>query len=149
LTPDLPGVLCDGLQIQQVVLNSVRNAAQGMAAKKEEMASTPGGEDYQPRLTLRTSLVRSRCEPEDARPYERAVRLEIEDNGPGVSEDAQARMFESFFTTKEEGEGTGLGLWLSWSIVVERHKGRIWGEPGSEGGALFVIELPVYDLEIN
>lgn len=144
LSPALPRVLCDGPQIQQVVLNSVRNAVQGMAAKKEKMASAPGSEAYRPRLALRTSLVESEYGPEDERPYERAVRLEIEDNGPGISKEAQARMFEPFFTTREEGAGTGLGLWLSWSIVVERHKGRIWAEPGPEGGARFVIELPVY-----
>jgi PAS domain S-box-containing protein len=144
LAPALPSVLCDGPQIQQVVLNSVRNAVQGMAAKKEKMASVPGCDEYRPRLALRTSFVKSEYGPEDERPYERAVRLEIEDNGPGISEEAQARMFEPFFTTREEGAGTGLGLWLSWSIVVERHKGRIWAEPGSEGGACFVIELPVY-----
>jgi PAS domain S-box-containing protein len=143
LSPALPRVLCDGPQIQQVVLNSVRNAVQGMAAKKEKMASVPGRDEYRPRLALRTSFVKSEYGPEDERPYERAVRLEIEDNGPGISKEAQARMFEPFFTTREEGAGTGLGLWLSWSIVVERHKGRIWAEPGSEGGARFVIELPV------
>jgi PAS domain S-box-containing protein len=144
LAPALPGVLCDGPQIQQVVLNSVRNAVQGMAAKKKKVASVPGSDEYRPRLALRTSLVKSEYGPEDTRPYERAVRLEIEDNGPGISKEAQAHMFEPFFTTREEGAGTGLGMWLSWSIVVERHKGRIWAEPGSEGGARFVIELPVY-----
>jgi signal transduction histidine kinase len=132
LAPDLPKVLCDGQQIQQVVLNLVRNAAQAMSEKRER------DREYQPRLTLRTSLVRS-----DRHIRESMVRLEVEDNGPGVPEAARARLFEPFFTTKGVGRGTGLGLWLCWSIVVERHKGRIWAEPGTDGGGLFVVELPL------
>jgi len=53
-------------------------------------------------------------------------------------------LFEPFFTTKAIGEGSGLGLWLCWSIIVERHHGQIWSEPGDEGGARFVIELPAH-----
>jgi PAS domain S-box-containing protein len=149
LAPDLPRVLCDGSQVQQVVLNLVRNAAQEMVRKKEKMAHAPGGGEYRPRLTLRTSLAKKvndehhRHRLEDVRPREQAVWLEIEDNGPGIPKDTRARLFEPFFTTKEVGEGTGLGLWLCWSIVVEQHNGQIWEEPGQEGGARFVVELPV------
>jgi PAS domain S-box-containing protein len=149
LTPNLPKVLCDGSHIQQVVLNLVRNAAQEMVRKKEEMAQAPGSGEYRPRLTLRTSLVENGPDerhgrgPEDGQPCGRVVWLEIEDNGPGIPEDIQTRLFEPFFTTKEAGEGTGLGLWLCWSIVVEQHKGRIWEQPSQEGGAHFVVELPV------
>jgi PAS domain S-box-containing protein len=142
--PDLPPLVCDGQQVQQVVLNLVRNAAQAMAEKMERREG-----EYQPRLTLRTSRRRG------------WIRLEVEDNGPGVSEGMRERLFEPFFTTKGVGEGTGLGLWLCWSIVVERHGGRIRIEPvppvppvpraaeggaaegeGSEGGSRFVVELP-------
>jgi signal transduction histidine kinase len=142
LAPNLPQVACDGQQIQQVVLNLVRNAAQAMAGEVER-----GDREYQPRLTLRTylapgapSLAREKVAPE-------FVRLEVEDNGPGVPEAARERLFEPFFTTKEVGQGTGLGLWLCWSLVVERHGGRIWEEPvtgksNEVGGSRFVIELP-------
>jgi PAS domain S-box-containing protein len=143
LAPDLPKVLCDGQQIQQVVLSLVRNAAQGME-KKKATAQALGDREYQPWLALRTALVKDEGKNQNAQPSPRpAVRLEVEDNGPGLPEAAQARLFEPFFTTKDEGEGTGLGLWLAWSIVVEQHQGRIWGEPSPEGGARFVIELPV------
>ncbi|MCP4544585.1 MAG: response regulator [Chloroflexi bacterium] len=138
LTPNLPMVLCDGQQIQQVVLNLVRNAAQAMTRetkKKDE------NKPYEPRLTLRTSLT----------PDYSFVRLEVEDNGEGIPKAIRARLFEPFFTTKDVGKGTGLGLWLCWAIVVERHKGRIWAEPVSPqaqgattgDGTRFVIELPV------
>ena len=141
LAPDLPMVLCDGQLIQQVVLNLVRNAAQEMARKEQ---ATPASEEgYRPRLILRTSLAQDEHERESQSPSRQMVRLEIEDNGSGLSESIQAQLFEPFFTTKDEGEGTGLGLWLCWSIIVEQHEGRIWGEPNSEGGARFVIELPI------
>jgi signal transduction histidine kinase len=125
MTPDLPFVICDGQQIQQVVLNLSRNAAQAMSEKRAKV-----GGDYIPRLILRTLLVDGH------------VRLEVEDNGPGIPEDVFPKLFEPFFTTKEVGEGTGLGLWLSWSIIVERHHGRLWAEDGEEGGARFIVELP-------
>jgi PAS domain S-box-containing protein len=135
LAPNLPQVACDGQQIQQVVLNLVRNAAQAMAGGIE---SGDRDREYSPRLTLRTSLA----------PDASFVRLEVEDNGPGVPAATRKRLFEPFFTTKEVGQGTGLGLWLCWSLVVERHGGRIWEEPATGegdrvGGSRFVIELPV------
>jgi PAS domain S-box-containing protein len=135
LAPDLPQVICNGQQVQQAILNLIRNAAQALA---EKPPATSTGADTQPRLTLRT-LRRGEW-----------LRLEVEDNGPGIPPALQARLFEPFFTTKEEGEGTGLGLWLCWSIVVERHKGRIWldtapnkDEESRDSGARFVIELPL------
>ena len=137
LALDLPNVLCDGQQIQQVILNLVRNAAQAMANGEWRMAN----EEYRPRLTLRTSLTQDTQSP-IPNPKSQ-IRLEVEDNGPGIPKAKQARLFDPFFTTKEVGEGTGLGLWLCWSIVVERHKGRIWVEPIVEGGSRFVVELPI------
>jgi PAS domain S-box-containing protein len=123
---DLPEVVCDGQQVQQVVLSLVRNAAQAMAAKRRAE-----GDDYRPELVVRSFV------------GEGWVRLEVDDNGPGIPVEAEGRLFEPFFTTKGVGEGTGLGLWLCWSIVAERHKGRIWAEPSTRGGACFVVELPI------
>ena len=135
LAPDLPEVMCDGQQIQQVALNLVRNAAQALSEEREERVKDDG--DYQPRLTLRTTLISTSASTSAW------VRLEVKDNGAGMSEAVRARLFDPFFTTKEVGEGTGLGLWLCWSIVVERHGGRIWEEPVADGGSRFVVELPV------
>ena len=127
LAPDLPEIKCDKQQIEQVVFNLVRNATHALALDKQN------NPDKQGQLILRTSRLSSPC-----------VRLEVEDNGPGIPEEERDQLFEPFFTTKPPGEGTGLGLWLSWSIVVERHKGRIWAEAKSTGtGIRFVVELPV------
>jgi len=139
LAGDLPKVMCDGQQIQQVMLNLVRNAAQAMSEKKERYPK------YQPKLVVRTS-------------YKRGwVQVEVEDNGPGIPESIRPWLFEPFFTTKEVGQGTGLGLWLCWSIVVERHRGRIRAEsvmefeddegPGTLAGNRMVVELPVQLVE--
>ncbi|HIM59370.1 MAG TPA: HAMP domain-containing histidine kinase [Dehalococcoidia bacterium] len=70
------------------------------------------------------------------------VIIEIEDNGPGIPEDIQHRIFDSFFTTKEPGKGTGLGLDISYNIVVHKHRGNITvlSEPGR---TCFQITLPI------
>jgi signal transduction histidine kinase len=134
LAPDLPKVLCDRQQIQQVVLNLLRNAMQAMAGKIRKRNG-----EYRPRLTLRTFLAPNSFSASGPL----FVWLEVEDNGPGIPEAMREQLFTPFSTTKEVGEGMGLGLWLCWSIVVERHKGRIRAEVGKDGGARFVIELPV------
>ncbi|MGD9916037.1 MAG: ATP-binding protein [Rhizobiaceae bacterium] len=65
----------------------------------------------------------------------------VEDNGPGIPESIRARIFESYFTTKPAGVGTGIGLSISRSIV-ERHNGKIWFEEVQPQGARFIVELP-------
>ncbi len=132
LAAGLPPVVCNGQQIQQAILNLVHNAAQAMA---QETADSD--RQRHSRLTLRTSF-----QPDKAGEGER-VRLEVEDNGPGIPRELQPRLFEPFFTTKEVGEGSGLGLWVCWSIVVERHRGHIWVESSGQHGTCFVVELPV------
>ena len=70
------------------------------------------------------------------------ARFSVEDNGGGIPEEIRHRVFESYFTTKPAGVGTGIGLSISKSIV-ERHKGRVWFEPASPSGARFLVELPL------
>ena len=69
--------------------------------------------------------------------------LEVEDNGPGMTEDIRRRVFEPFFTTKEPGVGTGLGLSVSYVIVTQNHKGlmEVQSTPGS--GTVFKVRLPI------
>ena len=72
----------------------------------------------------------------------RAIRIEIEDTGAGIPANLIERIFNPFFTTKPTGSGTGLGLSISLGIVRE-HEGRIWAENAPQGGARFVVEIPV------
>ena len=70
------------------------------------------------------------------------VRVEIEDNGPGMDETTRNRVFEPFFTTKPVGTGTGLGLSVSYFIITENHSGTIEVESAPGKGAKFIIRLP-------
>ncbi|MCP4689423.1 MAG: PAS domain S-box protein, partial [Desulfobacterales bacterium] len=91
---DLPPAFCEGGKIRQVLLNILRNGAQAMQEAGAE----------KPRFIIRTRS-------EEARGM---VRMEIEDNGPGMDETTRKRVFEPFYTTKPEGVGTGLGLSVSY-----------------------------------
>jgi signal transduction histidine kinase len=113
---DLPRVRCFPGQLNQVFLNLIMNACDAL--------------ENEGRITIRT------------RPIPDGVRLEFSDDGPGIPPEVQSRLFDPFFTTKPVGKGTGLGLSLSHGII-ERHGGRISVQDAPEGGALFVIELPL------
>jgi len=119
--PELPKVLCDPTEIEQVFLNVIKNAAQAMAST--------GQSTY--RLTLRTRRQRH------------SARVEIEDNGPGMDQKTRARVFEPFFTTKPVGTGTGLGLSVSYFIVTEQHHGSISVRSRPGRGSCFTITLPI------
>jgi signal transduction histidine kinase len=69
--------------------------------------------------------------------------IEITDNGPGMDENVRHRVFEPFFTSKDVGVGTGLGLSVSYAIITNNHQGSIevWSQPGE--GARFTIRLPI------
>jgi signal transduction histidine kinase len=97
--PDLPAIQAYGSELNQVWTNLIDNAADALAGKGQ--------------LTIR-----SWSEADD-------VVVEIEDNGPGIPPEAQSKLFDPFFTTKGPGKGTGLGLNISYNIVVEKHRGDI------------------------
>jgi two-component system NtrC family sensor kinase len=70
------------------------------------------------------------------------VSIEIEDNGPGIPEEIRAKIFEPFFTTKPAGQGTGLGLSVTYGIIKD-HGGDIRVEDAQGGGTRFIVNLPV------
>jgi signal transduction histidine kinase len=71
--------------------------------------------------------------------------IKISDNGPGMTEDVRTRIFEPFFTTKPSGKGTGLGLFISHQIVVEKHNGKLKCRCAPGQGTEFVIEIPIQE----
>ena len=73
----------------------------------------------------------------------RWIRLEISNNGPPIPEDERKRIFEPFFTTKAVGEGTGLGLSLSYFIIVQNHGGELSVESDEGSGVNFILRLPL------
>jgi len=107
-------------ELQQVVLNFVVNAEQGIVGS----GRLPG------RITIR------------ARDERRKVLLEVEDTGPGVPPEDEAKLFQPFFTTKPVGEGTGLGLSVSYGIIHSLG-GEIGYRRGALGGALFHFSVPL------
>jgi len=121
LAEDLPPLLADGHQMQQVLLNLVSNAEQAMLA-----ANGRG------RVSVATRVDQAR----------RMAILEVADDGPGVPLEMRSKIFDPFFTTKEVGKGTGLGLTVAYALV-EEHGGRIRLESPPEGGACFLVELPL------
>ena len=130
LAPDLPPVLAERTQIEQLALNLLVNARQAL----ESMIDAPAEFGAGPRQ--RTPHIGVRTWSENGR-----VMLEISDNGPGIPADLQSRIWDPFFTTKSEGEGTGLGLAMVHGIVTG-YGGTIEveSEPGS--GTRFIVSLP-------
>ncbi|MGE0449724.1 MAG: ATP-binding protein [Vicinamibacterales bacterium] len=121
LAAGLPKVFADAHQLQQVLLNLVINAEQAMLSAHGRGV-----------LVVRTW--------HDTQ-FDNVI-LEINDDGPGIPEDVQAKIFDPFFTTKEVGKGTGLGLTVAYAIVSE-HGGRIRAASHGGSGASFFVELPV------
>ena len=73
---------------------------------------------------------------------ENSLLIAISDNGPGISEDVLANIFNPFFTTKSVGKGTGLGLSISYQIVTEMHEGKLSCQSALGQGTTFYIEIP-------
>lgn len=118
LAPDLPPMLADANQIQQVLLNILTNAQQAME-----------GHQTEGQITITTEFRKPN------------VCVTIEDNGPGIAPENMQRLFDPFFTTKEVGKGTGLGLSLCYGFIKE-HGGSITPVSELGKGATFIIELP-------
>lgn len=116
LDPDVPPVRGDPVQLQQALLNLTLNALEALTA------SAPNRE-----IAIRTARNNG------------DVEVHVTDTGPGLSPDAQHRLFEPFFSTKPHGLGMGVTIVRS---IVERHHGSLRAENRSEGGALFTVTLP-------
>ncbi len=112
---------CEKQKIQQVFLNILKNGAESMQSQNR---------GHNPRFFLRVAN------------EDKMVRVEIEDNGPGIDKITRKRAFEPFFTTKPPGVGTGLGLSVSYFIVSEIHGGTMSVESPPGKGAKFVVKLP-------
>lgn len=116
---DLPAVFADGVMVEQVVLNLVKNAI-------EAMADAPADERV---VTVSARL----AEPGQ-------VEMSIADRGHGLSDEAREKLFSPFYTTKPEGMGMGLNICRS---IIEFHEGRLWVDPNPAGGCIFRFTLPL------
>jgi signal transduction histidine kinase len=111
--------------IGRVLLNLISNAFYAVTQKKQQ-----SGSDYQPTVTVTTAM------------NNRAVEIRVKDNGVGIPEAAREKIFQPFFTTKPPGQGTGLGLSLSYDIV-KAHGGKLDVNTKMREGAEFIVEIPI------
>jgi len=123
---DLPEVVCHAGEINQVFLNLVVNAAHAIA----EVVTHHGGRG--------TITIRTRCEDADT------VLVTVSDTGGGIPEAIRDRVFDPFFTTKQVGHGTGQGLALARTAIVDRHGGTISFETRPGEGTTFFVRLPIH-----
>ena len=121
LDPYASPVFVDRVQIQQVLINLVRNACEAMKDQEER------------RVTVTSQL--------DRPGY---ARITVADTGPGVAPDIADRLFTAFVSSKQDGMGLGLSICRT---IIEANEGRIWMEPGEHGGARFHFTLPLAELE--
>jgi signal transduction histidine kinase len=123
---NLPKARCEANKIVQVFLNILKNGAQAMGGAEKLSPPTEA-----PRFILGIASDR------------KMLKVEIEDNGPGMNEATRKRVFEPFFTTKATNVGTGLGLSVSYFIITEEHKGTMSLESHLGKGTKFVVRLPI------
>jgi len=116
LAPDIPPVSIDKVQIQQVMINLLRNAVEAMQES--------------PRRALTVTTARDG----------NSALVSVRDTGPGLSREVAASLFQPFVTTKENGLGIGLSICRT---IVEAHGGKLWMEPNPNGGTVFQFRLPV------
>jgi PAS domain S-box-containing protein len=121
----LPVVPCFRAEFNQVILNMIVNAAQAIAEKNKDNQSQKG-----------TIHIRTMQECGQA-------KICIGDTGAGIPEEIRHKIFDLFFTTKEAGKGTGQGLAISHSVIVEKHKGTLTLETQEGQGTTFIIGLPM------
>jgi C4-dicarboxylate-specific signal transduction histidine kinase len=118
LAEDLPNVSGDRVQLQQVILNLLRNALDAMVDVH----------DRQRQLLIRTE-----------RDGGDRVRVTVRDAGVGIGAQTMDKLFDAFYTTKNDGMGIGLSISRS---IIERHRGRLWAEPNDGPGATFRLSIP-------
>ncbi|SET76516.1 sensor histidine kinase [Hymenobacter actinosclerus] len=128
LAPDLPLVEAVGPDVGRVLLNLFTNAFYAVQQRREQQP----GPDYTPTVRVRTRLLPGG-----------SVQISVRDNGTGIPEAVRQKIFQPFFTTKPTGQGTGLGLSLSYDIITKGHNGTLSFVTEEGQGTEFIIELPL------
>ncbi|MGP1382365.1 MAG: ATP-binding protein [Thainema sp.] len=132
----LPLVECYPGQLNQVLMNILTNAIDALDdAHAKQTAPAIAARPSQ--ITIRTSLFNRQM------PDSQWIEIAIADNGPGIPEAVKQRIFDPFFTTKRIGKGTGMGLSISYQIIVEKHDGQLECSSNFTQGTEFLIKIPV------
>jgi signal transduction histidine kinase len=121
---DLSPLTADRVQLQQVILNLLLNATDAMSEVNDRQ---------------RLVILRTRADGE-------GVRLSVQDAGIGFAPEDTERLFQAFYSTKNSGMGIGLSVSRS---IIERHNGRLWGEPNEGPGATFSFSIPITSIHLS
>ncbi|WP_245587424.1 sensor histidine kinase [Cylindrospermum stagnale] len=124
---DMPVFLGHAHPLNQALLNLLQNAIDALELKVNSVIDS----SFKPTIWINTHTTK-----------QKKIRISIKDNGLGISEENQARLFEPFFTTKSVVTGVGLGLFTSYQIITELHKGSLLYHTCPEGGSEFLMEIP-------
>mgnify|MGYP000128169734 CR=1 FL=1 len=128
----LPKVTCRASQINQVFMNIFGNSIDALEGYSKYQVANPKESQPLPTIRIRTEVTTSN-----------SIIIRIADNGPGMIPEVLDKIFDPFFTTKPVGSGSGLGLYISHSIVVESHGGQLNCTSTPRQGAEFAIEIPL------
>lgn len=127
---NLPKIECYASELNQVFMNILVNAIDALVVKRiKRNIKEP---ETLPQIEISTKLLDKNC-----------VAVSITDNGSGMPEEIINRIFDPFYTTKQVGKGTGLGLYISYNIISEKHKGKLKCVSAPDRGTEFIIELPI------
>jgi signal transduction histidine kinase len=144
---DLPSVTCYVSELNQVFMHLLNNAIdaleKGVGNKELRVASGDKCQLPTPDSLLPTPEIRISTEVTNSN----TIKIAIADNGTGIEESLRSRLFNPFFTTKPVGKGSGLGLSISYQIIVQKHQGKITCTSDVGQGAEFAIEIPVKQSE--
>lgn len=127
----LPHISCFAGQLNQVFMNILSNAIDAIDEKIQQ-APVPAQLQYRGCITIKTNMLEKNW-----------AEIRIADNGIGISDAVQPKVFEPFFTTKPVGRGTGLGMSISYKIIVENHGGRLFLTSRLGEGTELVVQIPV------
>ncbi|MEH1917018.1 ATP-binding protein [Nostoc sp.] len=143
----LPNVTCYPGQLNQVFMNILANAIDALEASplKSQYSKVNTQKIESQKLINNNPQIQIKTELID----EKWIAVSVADNGLGINEQVRSKLFDPFFTTKTVGKGTGLGLYISYQIIVEKHNGQLncFSVPGK--GAEFVIKIPIQSVSSN
>ncbi|QIR36906.1 histidine kinase [Tolypothrix sp. PCC 7910] len=128
---DLPLIECNASSLNQVFMSLLSNAIDALEESHQERSF--------PDISANLNTIRIQTRQMDTN----QVMIMISDNGIGIPQEISSKIFDPFFTTKPVGKGTGLGLFMSYQIVTQKHGGNLWCDSIPGQGTKFVIEIPV------
>ncbi|MEH1871627.1 hybrid sensor histidine kinase/response regulator [Nostoc sp.] len=131
----LPLITCYASELNQVFMHLLNNAIDAIEERVGKQSSTPYTLLTTPQIRIHTEVTLN------------TIKIAIADNGCGIEESLRSRLFDPFFTTKPVGKGSGLGLSISYQIIVQKHRGNITCTSSVGQGAEFAIEIPIEQQE--